>query len=118
MAEYTFETKLKEHTITIDGNPYTLREMNGIQRDKYLNKMAAKVEMGPGGQIQSVKDFSGTEVVLLEECLFDVENKPVPAKVMQEWPSTILGRLFDLAQELSGMTEEARENLEAEAKNS
>jgi len=118
MTKYNFKTALREHVITIDNKRYSLRELDGLQKGKYMNKMGTKVDLGPDGAIQSFKDYSGLETILLEECLYDENDKLVSTEVMQRWPSSLLTDLFRLAQELSGLTEESNNELRVEAKNS
>lgn len=118
MVELVFETTLKEVSVTIDSKPYVLRELDGRQKGKYLNKMGSRITLNAKGEVASFKDYAGLESTLLELCLYDNEDKLVPANVMETWPSTILTRLFDAAQDLSGLNEEARKKQEAEAKNS
>jgi hypothetical protein len=113
-----FQTTLKEVPVVIDGKNYTLRELNGTQKGKYLNKMGSRIVLNEQGKVASFKDYSGLESTLLEQCLYDTENKLVSAKVIDEWPATVLGKLFDAAQDLSGLNEEARKKQEQEAKNS
>jgi hypothetical protein len=102
MSEYSFETTLKD----------------GVQKGKYLNKMGSRIVLGEGGKVESFKDYSGLETTLLAVCLYDENNVLVKDSVMQTWPATVLGKLFDLAQELSGLNEESKKKMEAEAKNS
>jgi len=118
MADLTFETTLKEVPVTIDAKPYKLRELDGRQKGKYLNKMGGRIVLNNKGEVSSFKDYAGLESTLLELCLYDSSNELVPASVMDGWPSTILTTLFDAAQTLSGLNEEARKKQEAEAKNS
>jgi len=119
-----FKTTLKEVPVAIDGNSYILRELDGRQKGKYLNKMGGRIVLNAKGEVASFKDYAGLESTLLSLCLYDSENKLVPATVMdgteeeQGWPSTMLTGLFDAAQDLSGLNEEARKKQEAEAKNS
>jgi hypothetical protein len=116
--ELVFETTLKELPVTIDSKSYVLRELDGILKGKYLNTMGSRIELGPTGQIKRFKDYSGLETTLLELCLYDDENNLVKTTVMREWPSTLLTRLFEAAQELSALDEESKKKLEDEAKNS
>jgi hypothetical protein len=118
MSEYSFKTTLKEIPVEIDDKVYILRELDGTQKGKYLNKMGSRIVLNSSGQIQSFKDYSGLETTLLAVCLYDEDDKLVESSVMQSWPSTVLGGLFDLAQGLSGLDEESKKKLEAEAKNS
>ena len=118
MAELVFETTLKEVPVTVDGKSYILRELDGRQKGKYLNKMGSRIVLNNKGEVSSFKDYAGLESTLLELCFYDEENKLVPSAVMDTWPSTILTTLFDEAQILSGLNEEARKKQEAEAKNS
>lgn len=119
MAEnLVFETTLKEVSVTIDGEEYTLRELDGKTKGKYLNKMGSRIVLSEDGKVSGFKDYSGLETILLEQCLYNSEGKPVPAGIIEKWPATVLGKLFDVAQELSGLNEDARKRLETEAKNS
>lgn len=118
MAELEFNTTLKEVPIIIDGKNYTLRELDGHQKGKYLNKMGGRIVLNDQGKIASFKDFAGLESTLLELCLYDSEGKSVPASVMESWPSTVLTKLSEAAQNLSGLSEEAHKRMGVEAKNS
>ena len=118
MAELVFETTLKEVSVTIDGVVYTMRELDGRQKGKYLNKMGGRIVLNNKGEVSSFKDYAGLESTLLELCIYDNANELVPAKVMEGWPSTMLTQLFNAAQDLSGLNEEGRKKQEAEAKNS
>ena len=122
--ELVFQTTLKEVSVTIDDKEYVMRELDGRQKGKYLNKMGGRIVLNNKGEVSSFKDYAGLESTLLSLCLYDSENKLVPATVMdgtekeQGWPSTVLNSLFNAAQDLSGLNEEARKKQEAEAKNS
>jgi hypothetical protein len=118
MAELVFKTTLKEVPISIDGKSFVLRELDGRQKGKYLNKMGGRIVLNNKGEVSSFKDYAGLESTLLEQCLYDEDEKLVPASMMEGWPSTMLTMLFDQAQILSGLNEEARKKQEAEAKNS
>jgi hypothetical protein len=118
MAELVFKTTLKEVPISIDGKSFVLRELDGRQKGKYLNKMGGRIVLNNKGEVSSFKDYAGLESILLEQCLYDEDEKLVPASMMEGWPSTMLTMLFDQAQILSGLNEEARKKQEAEAKNS
>ena len=116
--ELVFETTLKEVPVTIDNVVYTMRELDGRQKGKYLNKMGGRIVLNDEGKVRAFKDYAGLESTLLELCLYDNDDKLVPSNIMEVWPSTVLGKLFDAAQELSGLDEESRKKQKAEAKNS
>lgn len=118
MADLVFKTTLKEITLTIDDRNYILRELDGIQKGKYLNSMGGRIKLNSKGEVQAFTDYSGLETSLLRQCLYDDAGELVSADVMNKWPSSMLSSLFAEAQKLSGLTEEARKDLEAEAKNS
>ena len=124
MAELVFETTLKEVPVTVDGKSYILRELDGRQKGKYLNKMGGRIVLNSKGEVSSFKDYAGLESTLLSLCLYGEDGKLVPPSIMDGtpdttgWPSTVLGKLFDAAQDLSGLNEESRKKQEAEAKNS
>lgn len=118
MAELVFQTTLQELLVKIDGADFTLRELDGLTKGKYLNKMGSRIVLNDQGKVAGFKDYGGLETTLLGLCLYDAEGKLVPIPVMDKWPSNVLSKLFDAAQDLSALNEEARKRVEGEAKNS
>ena len=118
MVDLVFVTTLKEVPVEIDGKSHILRELDGHQKGKYLNAMGGRITLNSKGEVASFKDYSGLESVLLSKCLYGEDGVLVATTVMDGWPSTMLSKLYNTAQELSGLTEESREGQEAEAKNS
>jgi hypothetical protein len=100
----------------VDGKPdviYTLREMNAAQRDAYLDSMQGRVETDEAGKVKSIKSFDGMHADLLTRCLFDQAGKAVTREVVQAWPASVTGALFDKANELNHVN---TANVKAEAK--
>ena len=118
MGELKFVLTLKEESVVLDDKDYTLRELDGLQKGKYLNSMGGRLIMNEEGKVSGFKDFAGLESSLLSLCLYDSEGKTVPAAKIQSWPSSVLSKLFEAAQVLSGLNEEGQKKIEAEAKNS
>lgn len=96
-------------------NSYTLRELTGGSRDQFMNKFRDKVEIGTDGKMVALKDFEGSQSALLAVCLYDANDDLVPEDVIQKFPTTPLGKLFALAQEISGMVVD--EKTKSESKN-
>lgn len=92
---------------------YTLREMDGKERDKFLNNMGSRMRIGSDGKPSGIRDFNGMQSGLLTRCLLDEEGKQVSDAVIQGWPAKVQTALFMKAQEMNGLSEGA----EAEAKN-
>jgi hypothetical protein len=112
-----FTLKRKEIPLELEGADGTLetfimRELAGIQRDAWLNKMKKKGEISTGGAIK-VTDFTNLQADLLCMCIYDSSDKLVDLKTIQQWPASLQTELFDLAQDLSGLKARAAE----EAKN-
>lgn len=114
----TFSTSLRTISLTIDGKDYVMRELTGKTKGMYLNSMGKIIEVSPEGKVKGIKDFSGLECHLLKLCLFDEDDNLVSVDTMSIWPSSVLGKLFEMAQELSGLTEAGQKKLDDEAKNS
>ena len=119
MADLEFSLKLKEKPVVIidaDGvrKNYTLRELSGRQRGKYFGELGDRMEFDEQGRLKRVKNYEGLESSLLSRCLYDENNQLVKREVIEDYPASVLAKLFEAAQELSGLGGTA----EADAKNS
>lgn len=94
---------------------YQLRELNGRERNKYLNQMSGRVKMGPTGKVVGIKSFDGFQSDLLVRCLFDENNEKVTADFVEDLPASAQAELFEKAQELSGLDNEEEGNEEKNA---
>jgi len=81
-----------------ESTPYELHEMTAATRDKYLDSMNARMQVGPDGKAIGVKRFDGLQTELLALCLKQKDGTLVPAKVIQEWPASVVTELYGLAQ--------------------
>lgn len=102
-----FTLERKTQPVEIDGEQYVLRELNGQERDKYLNGLGARLVTV--GDNQSIKNFDGLQASLLnlslKKCAGD-ELQPVLVSTIQNWPASVQKALFDVAQKLSGLDKE------------
>lgn len=113
-----FSLQLEERKLKLDGEVYTLRELAGTGRGKYLTGIASRLVINPDtGKPVSMKNFDGLETSLLRLCLYGPDGSLVPEDIMQKWPSSVLAKLFEMALELAGLGELGRQKKEAEAKN-
>ena len=95
---------------------YLLREMDGRQRDGYMNLFRSKMEVVGQGESARMfpKDFTGQYADFLALSVYDAANNQlVPLPVIQKWPATVQEALFRKSQELSGFGAEQT----AESKN-
>lgn len=109
-----FTLKLKEIPIELedkDGNvgTFTLRDIDGAERDAFLNTMAQRYRYDGEGKPVNIKDFNAYQSSLITRCLFDPAGKAVPVNELQKWPAQVLSQLFDMLQELVGMDAKAVE---------
>jgi len=81
---------------------FTLKELTGAQRDKFLDDMASRMKY-IGIEVQGLSRYEGLQAALLSLCLYDDEDKLIPAKVIQSYPASMVSTLFDRAQSLSGL---------------
>lgn len=89
---------------------YTLRELDGTERDKYLNNLASRMKVDKGGKPQGIKDFKDLQADLVSRSLVDGENTNVPIALIQRWPVHVQTELFKMAQKLSALEEGAEED--------
>ena len=115
----SFTLQLAEQPIEIvraDGTPatYTLRELTGLTRDQYVTGFMARLNRDPTtGKILGMKDIRGMYAALLCLSLFDENNQPVAANVIQGWPAKMQRALYEMAQKISGLQDEAERTEEA-----
>lgn len=113
MAKYSL--KLRSEPIEIEDlsgveNTYYLKELTGSERNNFLTSQAKRAK----GKDKDVKDFTGACSELLTLCLYDPQNRLVPAKEIDSWPSEMQMDLFLKAITLSGLDKKG----EDDAKNS
>lgn len=114
VEDYSLE--LKEHQLKINGKLHTIRELDGVDRAKYLNSVSSRVKVNNQGKPVGMTTFDGLETSLLKLCLYDGDEL-VSEKVMARWPASLLSKFFDIASDLSGLNEAAKKRMQEEAKN-
>jgi len=87
---------------------YELREMTAAGRDKYLDGMKERVQVGADGK-PSIKKFAGMQADLVSRCLFNKDGTAVPVKTIQGWPSSVVSALFAESQKLNQLSTAAKE---------
>lgn len=114
----SFDLELEEVPVTIAGEKYVLRELDGKQRDKYLDGLGKRLApAGRDGKAQTVKNFNGLQSSLVCMCLYkDGEDSPVDAHTIQTWPARVVAGLFDAASDLSKLGEEEEDGEDGEGK--
>lgn len=108
MKELSFTLKLKEAPVQITDaegqeHSFVLRELNGRDRDSYLDQMGERMKFSPTGKMAGMKNYKGIQTGLLSLCLYDENETLVSMKTLQEYPSTALSDLYDAACELSAL---------------
>jgi hypothetical protein len=103
----------KEKSVKIvdkDGQPrtYTLREMTGSTRDKWLNFMSNRMKSDENGG-RSISRYDDLQSTLISFCLYDDGDKLVPKETVSGWNASALNKLFDLCQKMNGLTDDAAE---------
>ena len=110
----SFSLKLKKEEVQIedlDGieQTYTINELPGKQRDEFLNGIGNRMKFNSAGKTAGLKNYDGLQSGLLALCLKDKNNESVPVKDLQDWPSSVLSGLFEIASKLSGLDKGADE---------
>lgn len=111
--EFTLERQ--ERPVTIDGDEYVLVELDGRERDKYLNNLAPRMKTNAKGKPAGLKSFDGLQAWLIHLSLFKVEGdarKPVSVETIQTWPARVIKGIFDASKELSALDDDDDEDEE------
>jgi len=93
-----------------DGTPrnYILSGFNGERRDEWFDFVNER--MGEG----KTKKFKGVQSKLVSMCLLDSEGKQVPETEISKFPATVLNALFEAAQDINGLSDNAKEKAKNE----
>lgn len=83
-----------------------LRELNGEERGRYLDRVSARMKVNTQGKTTGLKTFVGLESDLLGDCLYE-DGRLMEKKEIQNLPSSTLKKLHDQARRLSGLDDEA-----------
>ncbi len=110
----------RERRVTVEdeqgiAKTYAVREMMGNSRDQWLNGMAKRMKLDKNGAPVGVAEFGGLQASLIARCLYDDQGKLVTEAVIAQWPASAQKALFEVCQDLSGLTDKTKEEL---AKNS
>lgn len=108
MENLEFSLKLQEVPVKItesDGavKDYTLRELDGQERDRFLDDFGNRVKYS-GTEVQGLNKYEGLQAGLLALCLRDERKELVKVEVIQKYPASVLSALFKAAQTLSKLT--------------
>lgn len=96
---------------------FYVKEMSGAQRDEYLNKTAQKSRLDEKGDVVGLKDYRGLYSNLLSFCLYDADAKPVAESKIQEWPDAAQKALYEMANDVNGMSKPDSDGAEGDEKN-
>lgn len=87
-----------------------LREMDGHERDAYLNSQRSKIAQ----DTRNLKDFNDVQTSLIAQSLYDKSsNEKVSVADIRKFPSKLQSSLYKLCVQINGLDDKA----EAEAKN-
>ena len=100
--------KIKHQDGTV--HQYMLREVDGEGREMYLNSLAVRMKTGADGKPTGIRDFKGMSSALITRCLFDEDDKAVPAKTIQNWPASVVKKLYEKAQRISALDDKAEDD--------
>jgi hypothetical protein len=88
---------------------YTLREMTGIKRDKWLNANSTRMKYDREGNPVGMKVFDNFQAALIAQCLYDARGAMVPESTISNWPSSLQSELFQKCQQMNALTVQSRE---------
>lgn len=86
---------------------YVLREMDGKERDGFLNVISNRQRVSGSGKVIGVKNNDELMAELIHRSLYDDQGKRVPKKEIQSWPASVQNTLMLKAQKLSALDEES-----------
>jgi hypothetical protein len=92
---------------------YLLTELDGRERDNYLNGLSKRVTSGVNGKTK-VSNFDGLQAALLVVCmreqLADGQTRKLKPEEVQAWPARVQTLLFEKAKAMSGLDDDAEDD--------
>ena len=103
-SEYQFSSELISFPITIDGNPYTVKEATSDAVAEWRNSQMRGMKLSDG-KVSGLSEVGQSEIVLVAHCVYDDRNdgNHVPIHVVKGWPDRITSVLFDRIKEISNL---------------
>lgn len=105
VLELTLERKTKK--VKINGKMHTVTELTGLELSRWRSEVASKIKVGSQGQVTGLNSFVGVEAGLIEKCLKDDTGSFVPSELISTWPASVQSKLFELCQEVNGLSDKA-----------
>ena len=103
IPDFSLEKAVKP--IKISGDDYVILELNGRDRDKYLNDLTSRLRHTKDGNTAGVKNFEGLQGFLISLALrkvnADESHTKIKLEIIQSWPARVQKEIFKLAKELS-----------------
>ncbi len=88
---------------------FTICEMTGRQLEQYLNGSRGKVIM-TDGKVTGMKTYDGLYSNLLSKTMRDESGKLVLMDELQVWPVRVQRFLYEKAQKVNGLDEQAEDD--------
>lgn len=95
-----------------DGTPREcyIQELDGSERDDFLNFMGSRTKISSDGRSGVIKDFKKLHARLISVHLHDAATeKLLTEDEIQEFPSTAIAKLHEMCKKLSALDEDAKE---------
>lgn len=104
----TISLSRAEREVDIDGDTYTVKEMSGNELDKWRGTVGNRITTDSKGNSR-VTNFEKFSASLISFCLYDKSGNLVPIETIASWPAMAQKTLFEICQEINGLTDEAEE---------
>lgn len=108
-----FSLEKQERPVTIGGERYVLIEIDGKQRDTYLDGLAGRLKYNADGKQAGLKSFAGLQASLVAVALRKLDiagnKQPVALETIQSWPARVLSKLHTYAKEMNAIGDEDEE---------
>lgn len=120
MEAIVFKNVLKKIPVTLeneDGSKtsYFVCELPGPDSEEYMDSSKDRFDFGVSEEgkikIEGIKTFKGTYESLLVLSMQTADGGKVSVEEIRKWSSTVQKGLFELAQKVNGMTDEAKEEI-------
>lgn len=107
-----------EIPVSIGGKKYVLREASEASAKKYEDYFVTRTRYNEEGKVAGLGEVSGGKALLVSLCLWEMKELngtlqrfPVNETTVLNWPSRIVGPIFEKAKEISGINQESEEAL-------